>query len=386
MNSGIKTLLIFGCSLAFGWLGLPPSARARSANLNLSINVSVFNYAELSPNTLQQAEAVAAEILGKAGVEITWTNCDPTRRDLGDPAECGQVLGSSNLGVRILPDFGATPGITKGTMGFAMGDLASISFRRVTHEAREFGVQPCEVLGPAIAHELGHLLLGQPGHSPTGIMRARWRREDYERAPRGAFDFTAEQAEQIRAKMNPGIDVYVFNYAELSPKTLQRAEAVAAHIFREAGIEAIWRNCDSKLTDINQDVNCKLARPADFMLKILPDIAVTPGLTHDTTMGFAIGAFASVSFRQVRKEAALMGATPEEILGLTAAHEIGHLLSQSHSDRGIMRPSWRREDFGVSPQGAFEFTPEQAQQIRTEVSTRNRVQQANALPESAAQK
>jgi hypothetical protein len=90
--------------------------------------------------------------------------------------------------------------MTKGTMGFAVGDLASVSFRRVEEEAAEFGVQPYEVLGPAIAHELGHLLLG-PGHSHTGIMRAQWRREDYERAPRGAFNFPAEQAEQMRAEV-----------------------------------------------------------------------------------------------------------------------------------------------------------------------------------------
>jgi hypothetical protein len=119
-------------------------------------------------------------------------------------------------------------------------------------------------------------------------------------------------------------------------------------------------------------------------LKILPDIAVTPGFTHDTTMGFAIGFFASLSFRQVRKEAAFMGTAPEEILGLAAAHEIGHLLSQSHSDKGIMRPSWNREDFGVSPQGAFKFTPEQAEQIRAEVSTRNGIQQADELQGMAA--
>jgi hypothetical protein len=106
------------------------------------------------------------------------------------------------LAVRILPYFGALPGTDKKTMGFALGNLASVSVRRVSEEAAEFGIQPYEVLGPAIAHELGHILLGQKGHSPTGIMRARWRREDYERAPRGAFNFTAEQAKQIRAEVS----------------------------------------------------------------------------------------------------------------------------------------------------------------------------------------
>lgn len=194
-----------------------------------------------------------------------------------------------------------------------------------------------------------------------------------------------ESARASSANLNLSINVYVFNYAELLPKTLQPAELVAANIFREAGIEMKWRNCTPALTDIDHDVNCtRKASPTNLVLKILPDIAVTPGFTHDTTMGFAIGSFASLSFRQVRKEAALMGATPDQILGLAAAHEIGHLLSQSHSDGGIMRPSWKREDFRVSPQGAFKFTPEQAEQIRAEVSTRNGMQQADKLHGMAA--
>jgi len=152
------------------------------------------------------------------------------------------------------------------------------------------------------------------------------------------------------------------------------------------GSRPIGETATPNLKDIDHDADCKPPSPASLVLKILQDIAFTPGLTHDNTMGFAIGTFASLSFRQVRKEAALMGATPDQILGLAAAHEIGHLLSQGHSDRGIMRPSWRREDFGVSPQGAFQFTPEQVKQIRAEVSTRNRMQQADTFPESAAQR
>ena len=164
------------------------------------INVRVHNYAQVSSEIMTPAEVAATEILGTAGVKITWTNCDPAQANLGDAAECNQFLGPTNLGVRILPYFGVIPGTSKRTMGFAVGDLASISFLRVKEEAAEFGVQPDEVLGPALAHELGHLLLGQRGHSPKGIMRARWQREDYDRAPLGAFRFTLEQAEQMCAE------------------------------------------------------------------------------------------------------------------------------------------------------------------------------------------
>ena len=86
-------------------------------------------------------------------------------------------------------------------MGFAVGDLASVSFSCVKEEAAKFGVSSYAVLGPVIAHEIGHLLLGQQSHSPTGIMRARWGRRDYEAPPLGAFMFTPGQAEQIRTEV-----------------------------------------------------------------------------------------------------------------------------------------------------------------------------------------
>jgi hypothetical protein len=201
MNHSFKGFILLAAVLNFAPQALADDRSENHDGLTPRINVRVHNYAQVSSEILTQAEVEAGKTLGRAGVEITWTKCDPTRSDHGDPAECSQFLGPTNLGVRILPDFGAVPGLTKGTMGFAVGDLASISLRRVSDEAAEFGVQPGEVLGPAIAHELGHLLLRQKRHSATGIMRARWRREDYERGPRGAFNFTAEQAEHMRAEV-----------------------------------------------------------------------------------------------------------------------------------------------------------------------------------------
>ena len=200
MDQSFKGFVLLAAVLTFAPQALPKDRRENHDGLPPRINVRVHNYAKVSNEILTQAEVEAAETLGKAGVEIIWTNCDPARKDLGDAAGCDQFLGPTNLGVRILPDFGALPGDTKGTMGFAMGDLASISFRRVTEEAAEFEVPTRAVLGPALAHELGHLLLG-PGHSSAGIMRASWRREDYERAPQGAFNFTVKQAEQMLSEV-----------------------------------------------------------------------------------------------------------------------------------------------------------------------------------------
>ena len=59
-----------------------------------------------------------------------------------------------------------------------------------------------QILGHAAAHEIGHLLLGEGSHAPSGIMKAWWERKDLENMNRGWLAFTARQAEQARASVS----------------------------------------------------------------------------------------------------------------------------------------------------------------------------------------
>jgi hypothetical protein len=54
------------------------------------------------------------------------------------------------------------------------------------------------ILGHAAAHEIGHLLLGSNSHSPLGLMRGSWSRQDLQRATGGDLLFTPSQALLIR--------------------------------------------------------------------------------------------------------------------------------------------------------------------------------------------
>jgi hypothetical protein len=53
------------------------------------------------------------------------------------------------------------------------------------------------ILGHAIAHEIGHLLMGAE-HSQVGLMRPRWDKGDIRTAARGRLRFTPAQAEALR--------------------------------------------------------------------------------------------------------------------------------------------------------------------------------------------
>jgi hypothetical protein len=62
-------------------------------------------------------------------------------------------------------------------------------------------IGPGPVLGAAMAHELGHLLLDSHAHSHDGVMAERLRPAELIRAARGELRFDDQQAEAIRRQI-----------------------------------------------------------------------------------------------------------------------------------------------------------------------------------------
>jgi hypothetical protein len=80
------------------------------------------------------------------------------------------------------------------------GRLAYIFYNRVEHVAAGTEVDVAQVLGHAMAHEIGHLLL-PAGHSATGLMRGDWSKDNLREAVRERLLFTADQAVLIRTRL-----------------------------------------------------------------------------------------------------------------------------------------------------------------------------------------
>ena len=70
--------------------------------------------------------------------------------------------------------------------------------------------------------------------------------------------------------------------------------------------------------------------------------------------------------RQVEAQADHFGASRTLVLACAIAHEIGHLLlpTSRHSDLGLMRASWDRDDFGRAERGQLRFSNEEAALLR----------------------
>jgi hypothetical protein len=91
------------------------------------------------------------------------------------------------------------------TTGFAVlvrsdrssDSYAAVSMAMVEERSRELGAPAVEVLAASIAHELGHLLLHSPGHSRSGIMKARLDRTQIELLERGELGFTKDEAARL---------------------------------------------------------------------------------------------------------------------------------------------------------------------------------------------
>jgi len=80
------------------------------------------------------------------------------------------------------------------------GVLATIYVDRVEWLARQAGADSRALLGRAIAHELGHLLLATTSHGPVGLMRATWSEDEVRRGRRRDWTFAPREIAAIHRR------------------------------------------------------------------------------------------------------------------------------------------------------------------------------------------
>lgn len=96
------------------------------------------------------------------------------------------------------------PHVSRKCMGYAVlagefSTIASVFYHRAVDLEDENLAGRAEILGAMLAHEIGHLLLGRPSHSNTGIMRGVWSDQDLKNIVRGRMWFTARDAKLLVA-------------------------------------------------------------------------------------------------------------------------------------------------------------------------------------------
>jgi hypothetical protein len=201
----IRAVFLFAAfTLSINGMLWAQAAKVAPGTKVVLFRVRVYNYESVPDGTLSVAQNVAGGVLQPVGLQAMWQDCtldNPKWDSVGcnmHPVRIDLVLylvarledhapyaERSALGYSIIPDNGAR------------ATLAYVCYARVKKVLSAFSAG--ELLGLAIAHEIGHLLLGKNSHSNAGLMRPRWPSRDLEAKRWEEFTFTSKQVRRLRA-------------------------------------------------------------------------------------------------------------------------------------------------------------------------------------------
>jgi hypothetical protein len=148
-----------------------------------------------------KALGVAAEILAGASIRVQWRVCVDPRPDPG----CDALPANGEREVRLMQSRDARQSISGNALGHVVDPRTWLQvwmfLDRVAKQSARVGCDLQLLLGRAIAHEIGHLLLKQGKHSPDGLMRATFSDASLRLSQPEDWQFTASQAAAMRARL-----------------------------------------------------------------------------------------------------------------------------------------------------------------------------------------
>jgi hypothetical protein len=164
--------------------------------MSMALVLQLHNFAGAPAPIVESAQREVTRVYADIGVPMEWVNA--ARTDAGAAMHIIIVDRESGVLRRTRdPVLGATMWTDNGT------PAVYIFYRRVEAEARRHSVSLALLLSCALAHELGHVLMPDRGHSPEGLMRACWKGDDFHSANQGQLRFNQEQMAVIRAAARP---------------------------------------------------------------------------------------------------------------------------------------------------------------------------------------
>jgi hypothetical protein len=145
----------------------------------------------------------ADAILRGAGVSLQWQHCDLPGQGLdADRGVCRLPVAANHLVIRLVA---APAAAAPQALGFTYLDrspnrswLATVFVDRLFALADRTRLPPEVLVGRAMAHELGHLLLETSAHEKQGFMQASWSDGMLRRNRPSDWLFTPRHAKLIR--------------------------------------------------------------------------------------------------------------------------------------------------------------------------------------------
>jgi hypothetical protein len=173
-----------------------------SAVIDDSLLVRIYDNAGVLASELTAALRTTHDILRRADLSVDWVQCR-ARRDGPVPVVCDQPLSSGDVVVRLIEGSDKESGERR-ALGYSLFDangvsgFATVYVDRVDWLAKRAQYARAPLLGRAIAHEIGHLLLRSNAHTQTGLMREVWTAEQVVRNRREDWTFSPDQNGDLR--------------------------------------------------------------------------------------------------------------------------------------------------------------------------------------------
>lgn len=176
----------------------------QAVGLAATIFIRTFNNVGAPAADLAAAREHTEAVLQRAGLNIIWADCWVNdRRPADAPARCEEPIGG-DIVLRLQKTNGPD-GSRFVSMGFALVGtegapfLATVYVDRAQSVAKGAGIDSRRVLGLAMAHEIGHVLLNSNSHASIGLMRADWSRRELRRQDPASWTFGDADAARIRS-------------------------------------------------------------------------------------------------------------------------------------------------------------------------------------------
>ena len=177
-----------------------PSPTRGAVTAWTTVVVRVYDRDGMMAGANRQALDQARKALDAASIDVIWRMCPAS-------PSCNAPLAPGELAIRIVR--APAPQHYSGTLPLGdatidtrtgAGVLATVYVDRIEWLAHETGTDSRALLGRAIAHELGHLLLATTTHGPVGLMRAHWSQEEVRRGLPRDWSFAPTELAAMRRR------------------------------------------------------------------------------------------------------------------------------------------------------------------------------------------
>lgn len=186
----------------FMWILTAAVAEAAPAPVP-AVAVRTYNYAALSAGELAAARSEVDRIFDSAGISLAWIECRVPGTAAG--SSCTEpLLVGRDLMLRLV-DRKPASGDRIVALGESLldreqrgGVLMTVDLFPVRTVAERTATSWSTLLGRAIAHEIGHLVLGSAKHPRLGLMRALWSHDELRGLKPAHWGFSSREASQMR--------------------------------------------------------------------------------------------------------------------------------------------------------------------------------------------